>query len=165
MNNKIIGYILIIVVIITGVFIYIFHSAIHDITYDTITQKPECSENLKIIDTHSDYHLHVTNFLLVMLLLCGIYFAFIENLKINKNIVKNKKENFDEIKKTLTDNEIKIFDILVKNNGVILQSELVKESKLSKVNITRALEKLQNKKIIIKQRFGMTNKIFLERRE
>jgi uncharacterized membrane protein len=42
------------------------------------------------------------------------------------------------------------------------QSDLVKETKLTKVKITRILDKMEAKKIIKRQRRGMTNIVFLD---
>ena len=54
-----------------------------------------------------------------------------------------------------------IFQNILDNNGQITQSKLVKETKLSRVKISRSLKKLGEKGIIEKQKSGMTNKIKL----
>lgn len=56
--------------------------------------------------------------------------------------------------------ERNIYEILKKNNG-IYQSDLIKETGLTKVRITRVLDKLESKGIIERRRRGMTNAIFL----
>ncbi len=54
-----------------------------------------------------------------------------------------------------------IYEILKKNNG-IYQSDLIRETGLSKVKITRILDKLESKGIIERRRRGMTNAVFLK---
>ena len=58
--------------------------------------------------------------------------------------------------------EKKIFEILTKSEGSAYQSDLVKQTSLSKVKITRILDKMENKGIIERKRRGMANIIIIK---
>jgi len=58
--------------------------------------------------------------------------------------------------------ERKVIDILVSRKGKALQSEIVRESGLSKVKIFRVLEQLRRKGFIDKEPYGKTNRIVLK---
>jgi len=88
----------------------------------------------------------------------------------NKHVVhevkkETKEENAKEIDEDmLTDDEKKIIEILEKNDNVMTQTDLVAESKMTKVKIHRLLKKLETKKILSKFSYGMTNRIRLEKK-
>ena len=73
----------------------------------------------------------------------------------------NTEQKFDVVFPLLKHDERKVIKVLMDNNGEILQNALVLQSGLSKVKITRELTSLENKKLIVRERFGLTNKIKL----
>ena len=82
----------------------------------------------------------------------GIYMIF----------VKGKKEEFGRIDLSKLDGEEKrIYVLLKENEGSMYQSDMIKETELSKVNITRILDKMEGKKILERKRRGMTNIVVL----
>ena len=60
--------------------------------------------------------------------------------------------------------EKSIIKVLQRHEGAMTQRDLVRESGLSKVKVSRVLKKLEAKKIISKYEFGMTNRIRLEKK-
>lgn len=64
--------------------------------------------------------------------------------------------------KNLGAEEAKIFDLIASSGGMIFQNELVEKSQLSKVKITRILDKLEAKGIVERRRRGMTNVVILK---
>ena len=64
----------------------------------------------------------------------------------------------------LLPDEKKLIKVLQKHDGAMTQKDLVRESGLSKVKVSRVLKKLETKKIITKYEFGMTNRIMLEKK-
>ena len=69
---------------------------------------------------------------------------------------KNKKlENLDE-------DEKKIMSLVLREEGSVYQSDLVKETGLSKVMVTRLLDKLEGRGLIERKRRGMTNIVVLK---
>ncbi|MAG77982.1 hypothetical protein CL616_01315 [archaeon] len=101
------------------------------------------------------------------------FFSFVVSLlsgiglqkKSHKEVVKEVKEeeNNKVSEDLLTDDEKKIVNILKDNNKSMTQSDLTKESEMSKVKIHRVLKRLEGKKVVSKYSFGMTNRIRLER--
>ena len=62
----------------------------------------------------------------------------------------------------LDDMEKKIYGLLQQQEGSMYQSELAKETALSKVQVTRVLDKMESKGILGRQRRGMTNIVILK---
>ncbi|MCS4542242.1 MAG: hypothetical protein HY929_08025 [Euryarchaeota archaeon] len=63
----------------------------------------------------------------------------------------------------LDGDEKKIFQKIVESGGEVLQKDLVLETGFSKVQVTRLLDKLEEKGLIIKKRYGLTNKVVLSK--
>lgn len=63
---------------------------------------------------------------------------------------------------TLTGEERTIYDKIKLNQGSLYQSDLIKETGLSKVKISRILDKMEGKGILEKKRRGMTNIVVLK---
>lgn len=84
----------------------------------------------------------------------GIYFM---NLT-RSTSSKFKKINIEE----LDDEERKIYQAIVEKEGSIYQSDLIKETKFSKVKVSRILDRMELKKILERKRRGMTNIVILK---
>ena len=56
-----------------------------------------------------------------------------------------------------------VFNEIVEANGEILQSDLYSQTGFSKAKITRILDYLELKGLIIRKSYGMTNKIVINR--
>lgn len=63
----------------------------------------------------------------------------------------------------LLPDEKKIMNEIEKYGGSLTQSELVKTTGLSRVKIHRIIRNLEKKNLIVKQQYGMTNKIVIKR--
>lgn len=72
---------------------------------------------------------------------------------------KEKKDSYDIIIPLLKNDEKKVVLALKEENGEILQNKLVLTLGFSKVRTTRLLASLERKNLIIKERFGLTNRI------
>ena len=89
------------------------------------------------------------------ILVSGIYLIFMP--------VKADKHKFKEVNVSKLDKDEKtIYNLLKRNDGSMYQSDLIKETGLSKVKISRILDKLTSKDIIDRKRRGMTNIIVLK---
>jgi len=75
--------------------------------------------------------------------------------------LRTVKENLSSL--LLTPEERAIISELKKAGGKINQNFLVKRTGLSKVAVHRALVRLENRKILKRYPFGMTNKVVLEK--
>ena len=81
---------------------------------------------------------------------------------VNKN--KNQKSNLsngNDILKFLNPTEQKIVQILLKNNGEMLQSQIGKIGDMTKLKVHRTIKSLEERKIVEAEHYGKTNKIFL----
>ena len=82
------------------------------------------------------------------------------NLIREREIKSTKKAILDVF---LLPEEKKVLSEIEKYGGSLTQSELVKNTGFSRVKVHRIVRNLENKKLIIKQQYGMTNKIVLKR--
>jgi uncharacterized membrane protein len=93
----------------------------------------------------------------------GILFIF-SGLVIYFLIRKKEKKMLKQslMDSMLQPSELLIINYLEKNDGQATQNELVKELGLSKVIVSRGIKSLESKKLIEKNKYGMTNKICLK---
>lgn len=96
--------------------------------------------------------------LLLIGVLAFLSYSLIKNSYLEKQV---KKELLREIQ-TLQEDERLIYNAIKEADGAMLQSEIVDNLKLSKVKVTRILDKLEGKKLIERRRRGMTNIIILK---
>lgn len=61
--------------------------------------------------------------------------------------------------KLLSGDERKMFRRIVDGGGEVLQRDLVAEGQFSKAKVTRLLDKLERKDLIVRSRYGSTNKV------
>ncbi len=103
---------------------------------------------------------------LVLLSLFGMFigsltYYFISE-KYEKKISKMQKD-VNLTLKFLEGEEKAIINSIINRKGQSTQSNIVRDTGLSRVKISRSLKKLEQKKIIIKKPNGMTNNIELEK--
>ena len=79
-----------------------------------------------------------------------------------KLVLEDRKRGWEEISKKLTDNEQRIYETIIKADGIITQSELVEKTQLPKSNVSRALDLLESKDLVERKRRGMGNMILLK---
>lgn len=63
--------------------------------------------------------------------------------------------------RSLGGEEAKVFDLVIRSDGMMFQHELVKNIGVSKVRMTRILDNLESKGLIERRRRGMTNVVVL----
>ena len=103
---------------------------------------------------------------LVLLSLVGMFvgsltYYFISE-KYEKKIGKIRKE-VKSIMKFLDRDQRKIVEFLIKNGFSALQSDIVTKTGFTRVQVSRILKEMYRKKIINKEKHGMTNKISLSK--
>jgi uncharacterized membrane protein len=164
MKNKHVGYTIIGIAAIVIFIIISYDKALVDIVNTSCSHGTACPMNA-IIDTQ-----RIISIAIAALLLVGglAMIFFVKEKEVVKEIVREKVE-YKEGKKPkkkedlkLDKEEERIYDLLVAKENSMYQSDLVKETKLTKVKITRILDKMEAKKIIKRQRRGMTNIVFLD---
>jgi hypothetical protein len=73
----------------------------------------------------------------------------------------NKAEHKRKIASDILEGDEKKIYLIVYEKKQILQSELVLESGLSKVKVSRLLQKLENKSLLLRKPYGNTNKVII----
>jgi len=79
-----------------------------------------------------------------------------------------REKEIKAVRKTIIDvfllpEEKKILNEIERYGGSLTQSEIVKSTGFSRVKVHRIIRNLENKKLIMKQQYGMTNKIVLKK--
>jgi uncharacterized membrane protein len=85
----------------------------------------------------------------------------ITSKKMEKISIK-KSEKIKKMLKTLNKDQKKIYDLIESSDGAIFQSELGEKVKFSKVKVSRILDKLEGRGLIIRRRRGMSNIVILK---
>ncbi|MCM2325300.1 MAG: MarR family transcriptional regulator [Candidatus Woesearchaeota archaeon] len=105
-------------------------------------------------DTHSVWPYVLAGTIMVIVICIGIYLVFQGRVEVEKIPLR---------KKVLLDGDEKIvYDKIIGAEGTVFQSELVERTGMTKVKITRILDKLEGKGIIERKRRGMTNVVILK---
>ncbi len=157
MKNKQVGLIITSFSVILGVVIFFFNRALSEIVNTSCDHGASCPMWGSI-----RFHTNLTIALMVIVLLIGLYFVFFgdrhepSSSKNKKGIVK--KELFEGL---LPDEKI-VLDLIIEEDGTIFQSSLVEKTDLSKVKVTRILDKLEGKDLVERKRRGMTNVVILK---
>lgn len=156
MENRFVGYILIGVSVLIGFTIFIFNRALTEIINTSCSHGPACPMwgTLRA-------QTYVSLALLFALLAIGIYFVFAKEEKLKENA---KREVIDYLADSskLSEEEKKIIEAIKENAGSAYQNELASKLSISKVKLTRILDRLEGRKLLERKRRGMTNIIILK---
>jgi len=94
-----------------------------------------------------------------VLLFLGLYLV----LKKDDTVLDvEKKKHWSSRINSLQGDEKRIFQLLMDSDGTLFQSEIVEKSELSKVKVTRILDKLESKNLLDRRRRGLTNIVVLK---
>jgi uncharacterized membrane protein len=115
-----------------------------------------------------DFQTNVGIAIMALILLLGLYLVFFGDS--HKEAVKAAEMAVTTVLapspadklKSLPEDEARIFSIIIDSKGSILQSDLVQKTGLTKVQVTRLLDKLEGKGLVERQRRGMTNIVLLK---
>jgi uncharacterized membrane protein len=73
-----------------------------------------------------------------------------------------RKALWQEVSKTLKDDEMKVYQTVLVAGGVMNQGDLVAKSGLSKTTVSRTLDLLESRGLVEKRRRGMGNVVLLK---
>jgi len=158
MKNKYVG---VLVVGISVLFFFIvmsFNNALNSIVEVSCTHGEMCPMQATLQTQEI-----ISYGLMGLLLLVGLFMVFF--MKDEKIFIEKKHISEDEKKKkleNLDDEERSVMNIVIREDGSVYQSDLIKELKLSKVKVSRLCDKLDGKGLIERKRRGMTNVIVLK---
>lgn len=168
MRNRLVGYIIIGFALIMAFIILTYHNTLIDIGAETCTvAAPECP-HLK----ESNQQLRMNLIILSIIVLIGVYLIFFSQeerivtkiKKITSQVQPKKltKDNYKKISESLSSEEKKVLDLLIEHEGSVFQSEIVSKISLTKVKVTRILDRLEGRGLIERKRRGMTNVVILK---
>lgn len=167
MKNRIVGFIIIGIAALIGFIIYSFNRTMTKIINTSCEHGPTCPMWGSI-----DFQTNLSIGIMVLVVIIGLYLIFfgkeekiITKVKTIKQQIEPKritKENYQKIMSDLSDDEKLVFEKIMEAEGTIFQSDLVEQSKLAKVKVTRLLDKLEGKNLIERKRRGMTNIVILK---
>ena len=73
-----------------------------------------------------------------------------------------RKALWQEVSRTLKNDEMKVYQTVLDAGGVINQGDLVAKSALSKTTVSRTLDLLESRGLVEKRRRGMGNVVLLK---
>ena len=164
MKNKHVGFIIIGIAIVFFFVVMSYNNALQTIIETTCTHGDTCPMHITVKTQEM-----ISYSLMGLLVAVGILIAFF--VKDYKNIERKKlelphaeisKEEFNKIIEDLDQESKKLMQIVLREEGSVYQSDLIKETKLSKVKVSRLLDKLEGKGFIERKRRGMTNVVILK---
>lgn len=173
MKNRIVGFLIIGISGLVGFITYLFNSALSTIVSTSCSHGISCPM-WGTIGVQTNVSIAITAFIAVI----GAYFVFFgqEEKIVTKEIItkirtirqqfepkKITKENYDKILNGFNADEKLALEKIIDAQGTIFQSDLVEKTGLSKVQITRILDKLEGNGLIERKRRGMTNVVILKR--
>ena len=167
MRNKIAGLIVLGIDLLMGVIIFIFNKALTEIVSTSCSHGPSCPMWGTI-----NAQTKISVAIMIFVALIGLYLVFFgEETKIITKIKRVKeqlepkkltKENYEKIMKTLDADEKTVLGKVIESEGTLFQSSLIESTGLSKVKVTRILDRLEGKDLVERKRRGMTNVIILK---
>ncbi|HPA49225.1 MAG TPA: MarR family transcriptional regulator [Methanofastidiosum sp.] len=162
MRNRVVGFLIIFVAMLMGFIIYAFNRAMTEIVNASCEHGSSCPM-WGTIDFQTNVSIAIMSFVIII----GLYLIFFgkEEKKITEEEIRNisiKKENYEEVLKTLTDEEKTVFESIIDSNGTIFQSDLTDKTNFNKVKVTRILDKLEGRGLIERRRRGMTNVVIIK---
>lgn len=177
MRNKHVGYLILGITFLFILIVFSFNNALEEIVTTNCTHGTSCPMQVTL-----DTQKVISYGLVSLLLLIGGFVTFFmkdEQVKVERVIEKtvidsnngqnegSSNSSIEEIKKnveSIEDEEEKsIMSLVISEEGSIYQSDLIKKTGLSKVKISRLLDKLEGKGFIERRRRGMTNVVILKR--
>jgi len=172
MRNRYVGMIVVGISLLIGFLVWLFNKSLSDIVNDSCSHGPACPMWGSI-----RFETNVGLGLMIFIVLVGLYLIVFakddpqiikevhREVKIVKEQVKSKKIDKAHYRKILSDlepEERRIMELIIVNDGSIFQSQLVKDLGLTKVKITRILDRLEGKGFLERKRRGMTNVVILK---
>jgi len=164
MKNKNVGFLIVGIAIVIGIIILIFNLGLKNIVSQTCSHGSSCTMYDTIfLQTWISFAIALLVFIIGLFLIFSKEHEKIVIKKIKPIEVREIKKQFkkQDLEKFDID-ERKILQLILDNEGSLLQSELVNKTGFDKVKVTRLLDRLEGKGVIERRRRGMTNVVILK---
>lgn len=156
MENKNVGLLIIGIAVVMAIIVLLFNSVLKDAIGLTCSHGPAC-EMYTDVNVQTWISLAIVGFVFLL----GLFIMFTKPKE--KIIIKKVKEKRKRIALSKLDsNEKKVIELLKKESGSMFQADLKEKLEIGKVKMTRLLDKLEAKQLIIRKRRGMNNIIVLK---
>jgi uncharacterized membrane protein len=166
MRNRSVGFILLGVSALIGFMIYSFNRALTDIVAAACSHGSSCPMWGTI-----DFQTNVSMATTLVLVVIGLYMILFgdEDGRGGSRSpggpgsaeTRPSMKDYDDSVKDLNKDARDVLSEVVSSGGTIFQSEIAEKTGLSKVRVTRSLDRLEGKGIIERKRRGMTNVVIL----
>ncbi|MBT3262263.1 MarR family transcriptional regulator [Candidatus Woesearchaeota archaeon] len=156
MKNRQVGLLIVGIAVLLFFIVLSFNSALETIVNTTCDHGTSCPMQVTLKTQEK-----ISYGLMGLLLLFGSFMAFF----MKEGDVRNTRLSHVKKKKLisgLNEEEKKIVDLIQLKEGSIYQSDLIKESGMNKVKVSRILDRLEGKGLIDRKRRGMTNIVILD---
>ena len=168
MKNRNVGIVIIGIALLIGFIILAFNMAMTEIVSTSCSHGESCPMWGTI-----NFQTNVSTGVMVFVILVGLFLIFFAKdekvtetkiVKVKEQITPREitKDNYQKVMKELADDEKLVLEKIIESQGTIFQSDLVEKTGLTKVKVTRILDKLEGKGIIERKRRGMTNVVILK---
>ena len=164
MKNRYVGMLIVGVAVLFFILVLSFNNALNSIVNTSCTHGMECPMHFTLFTQEI-----ISYSLIGLLVLIGIVIAFFmkdEHTTIIHNNHEKKKELTEEEKKekleSLDEEEKRVMNVILREDGSVYQSDIIKETGLGKVKVSRLLDKIEGRGLIERKRRGMTNVIILK---
>jgi len=167
MRNKIAGLVILGIDLLIGFIIFIFNRALTAIVSTSCSHGSSCPMWGTI---HAQTSVSIG--IMAFVALIGLYLVFfgeetrivtkIKRVKEQLEPKKITKQNYEKIMKVLSPDEKIVLEKVIESEGTVFQSALIEKTGLTKVKITRILDRLEGKDLVERKRRGMTNVIILK---
>lgn len=162
MKNRIVGMIILVLTVVIGLIIYLFNRALAQIVSTSCTHGTNCPMWGTL-----NFQTNISLGIMALIALVGLYLILFSEWETTKDKIKTEqkeisKEAYQEMIKGLDATEKEIIAKVIEGKGAIFQSDLVENTGLSKVKVTRILDKLEGRGLIERKRRGMTNVVILK---
>ena len=164
MENRKVGFIVIAIAIVIGFIVYSFNMALADIVSTACSHGPDCPM-WGTLEFQTNVGLGLTFFIIaigIFLVLFGKETLPAATSHPRVKVSEVKRENYQEVLDSLHKDEADILGAVIDEKGSIFQSALVEQSGISKVKVTRILDRLEGKGLVERKRRGMTNVVVLK---
>jgi len=165
MKNKQVGFLVIGIAVVIAIIVFLFNNAMINIANTSCAHGSSCAMYGQI-----KTQTYVSGAIILIIFIIGLVLVFSkESEKIIFKKIKPIREAELKPKKFskksldgLEDNEKKVMNLLLENNGSMFQSEVVSKTGMNKVKVTRILDSLEVRGLIERKRRGMTNIVMLK---
>jgi len=157
MENKYVGMMVIGMALIFFLIVMSFNQALESIVNESCTHGIECP-----MQTTLKTQKVISYSLIGLLVVVGLFVTFWGKERVHRHDSYLNLEERGKLLEKVDGDEKKVVELIAAKDGSMYQSDVMKELEMSKVKVTRILDRLEGKGILERKRRGMTNIVILK---